>query len=199
MTAAPTGAGRLPPTLVLRPLRWEDFEPLVAIYYELYDERAGGQPVGVSLFHRRPSRADEVDWFAGLYRRVLTDEVVVVIAEVEGRAVGNCTVGPEGPLRQSDVGHIGVLGILVDRRFRGQGVGTALLVRTLEECRGKFEQVRLSVFADNERAIRIYRRLGFVPCGKIPRAIKRGAQYTDEDLMILDLAGWTPPSGSRNH
>ncbi len=199
MPVGPARVPDLPPDLVLRTLHWEDYEPLTKIYYELYDERAEGAPIGIHLFRDRPSKGDEVDWFSRLFRRVLSEEEVVVIAEVGGRAVGNCTVGPAGPLRQSETGHVGLLGILVDRRYRGRGVGTALLVRCLEECRGKFEQVRLSVASSNPEARRIYERVGFEPCGLFPRAIKRGGQYVDEEWMNLDLSRWSPPSESRKH
>ena len=196
MPPAPPG-GSAPasnPAFALRELRWTDFEPLTRTYYELYEERDGGEPIGISLFRDRPAHEDEVTWFAGLFRRVTSGESVVVIADVNGQAVGSCTVGPASPTRASETGHVGVLGILVNRRYRGQGIGEAMMRRTLELCRGQFELVRLSVFADNEGARRLYERLGFVGCGRYPRAIKRGARYVDEDLMILDLAA-PKPSG----
>jgi RimJ/RimL family protein N-acetyltransferase len=182
----------------LREVRWEDFEPLVSTYFELYDERDRGDPIGISLFAERPSRDDEVTWFAGLLRRTHSGETVAVIADVGGRAVGSCTVGPAGPLRASETGHVGVLGILVNQRFRGQGIGESLMVRTLEQCRGKFELVRLSVFADNVGAKRLYERLDFQKCGNIPRAIKRAGQYVDEELMVRDLAVPLPSGGPAN-
>jgi len=182
----------------LRPLRWEDFEALRAVYYELYEERANGEAIGIHLFQDRPSEVDEVSWFTGLFQRVLSGEVVVVIADLGGRAVGSCTVGPAGPLRRSEMGHVGVLGILVDRRYRGQGIGTSMLERCLAECRDKFEVVRLSVFADNEGARRLYERFGFTVCGRIPRAIKRGGRYIDEELMVLDLGHAPTASRPRN-
>jgi len=57
--------------------------------------------------------------------------------------------------------------------------------------------VRLSVFANNVRAKRLYTEFGFRDVGRQPRAIRRGDSYIDEDLMALDLgAGRTrPPSG----
>jgi RimJ/RimL family protein N-acetyltransferase len=188
MADPPRASAKPHESVIVRPLRWSDFEPLVRIYYDLYEERSEGVPIGIHLFHERPSPADEAEWFSGLFRRVLKEEDVVVVAEVEGRPVGQCTIGPVGPTRHSETGHVGILGILVDRQYRGQGIGTALLKRSLEECRGKFELVRLSVFADNDGAKRLYARLGFRPCGTLPRAIKRGNQYIDEDLMFLDLA-----------
>ena len=50
-----------------------------------------------------------------------------------------------------------------------------------------FEVVRLSVFATNPRAQRLYSRFGFVPVGRIPRAIRRGTEYIDEEEMVLLL------------
>ncbi|MGA8664786.1 MAG: GNAT family N-acetyltransferase [Thermoplasmata archaeon] len=182
----------------LRELKESDLEPLTQTYYELYEERDRGEPIGIHLFHQRPSHEDEVTWFAGLFRHVTSNESVVVIADVAGQPVGSCTVGPAGPLRASETGHVGVLGILVNRRFRGRGIGEALMRRTLELCRGQFELVRLSVFADNEGAKRLYSRLGFVACGRIPRAIKRGSRYIDEDLMILDLTAPNPSGRPTN-
>jgi RimJ/RimL family protein N-acetyltransferase len=173
--------------LTHRDLRWSDFDPLVETYFDLYDERERGDPIGITLFAQRPSREDEVAWFSGLYRRVAAGEVVVVVADVGGMPVGSCTVSPDGALRSMESGHVGVLGILVRRQFRGQGVGEALLRRTLERCRGTFELVRLGVFGDNEGAKRLYRRVGFVPCGSYPSGIKRGSKYIDHELMLLDL------------
>ncbi|MGP8071689.1 MAG: N-acetyltransferase family protein [Thermoplasmata archaeon] len=180
-------SGRTKVAFTLRGLKWSDYEPLTATYYELYEERDRGESIGISLFHDRPSPEDEVTWFAGLYRRVSSGDTLIVVADVDGQPVGTCTVGPVGPSRASETGHMGTLGILVNRRFRGRGIGEAMMRQCIELSRGQFELVRLSVFADNEGAKRLYARLGFVPCGRYPRGIKRGTRYVDEDLMILDL------------
>lgn len=155
------------------------------MYYRLYDERDQGLPIGITLFGERPALADEVAWFARVYREVLDGERVVSVGEVDGRVVGNCTIGRMGPGASSEAGHVGVLGILVDAPYRGHGVGTALLHHALGQARQKFEVVRLSVFSINEGAQRLYRRFGFVPCGHVPRAVRRGSQYFDSDEMVL--------------
>ncbi len=177
----------------IRPLRWTDFEEQVRVYYDLYQERDEGIRHGIPLFHQRPTEADEVSWFADLFRRSLTGETIVRVAEAEGRAVGWCTIGPAGPRRESETGHVGVLGIMVARPFRGRGVGERLMRASLEAARGSFEQVRLGVLADNTRALRLYERLGFQVCGRIPRSVKRGDSYEDEVLMILELPTPEPP------
>ena len=51
-----------------------------------------------------------------------------------------------------------------------------------------FTQVELGVFADNERAIGLYRKLGFTEMGRIPKAfcLKDGT-YRDEAQMVKFL------------
>jgi RimJ/RimL family protein N-acetyltransferase len=184
--------------MIARELRWTDFDALVEMYFHLYDERDRGEPIGIHLFHQRPSAVDEIDWFAGLYRRTLAGDCITSVAEEEGRPVGSCTIAPDGGRLDSELGHVGVLGVLVDHRYRGRGAGRAMMIRSLEAARTRFETVRLSVFADNERAKSLYRHLGFVLYGTLPRGVRRGERYFDQEFMFLDLRGWSaPPAPNR--
>ena len=187
----PPGPGS--PSLLLRSVRWTDFDDLRETYYHLYEERDRGEPIGITLFRERPSLADEIDWFSRQYARVLRGDDVWSVAERNGHAGGNCHIGRVGPSSSSEQAHIGVLGILVNADHRGTGVGTALLRHALAEAGGRFEVVRLSVFSINQGAKRLYARFGFVDSGHGPRAIKRGNAYFDEDEMGLLLDA---PSGS---
>jgi ribosomal protein S18 acetylase RimI-like enzyme len=172
----------------LRELRWGDFDSLTESYWELYDERARGEPIGINLFAERPSLEAEAAWFAGLYRRVLNGEEIAVVAEVDGRAVGLCQVRPAFPGGPgSDGGHVGELGILIDHRYRGRGLGRTMILRALELARARYEIVRLWVFSNNEGAKRLYRKLGFEVTGRLPSAVRRGTTYIDEELMYIDL------------
>jgi len=182
----------------LRDLRWEDFDPLTESYWAQYDERARGEPVTISLFAEKPSREEEVGWFAGLFRRVLAGEGVAVVADVDGHAVGLCEIHPTAPGGAgSEGGHVGELGILIDRAHRGQGYGRAMIVAVLARARPRYEIVRLSVVASNERARRLYLGLGFVPFGRLPDGIRRGTRYTDLEMMSVDLRRWRPPPANR--
>jgi RimJ/RimL family protein N-acetyltransferase len=91
---------------------------------------------------------------------------------------------------------VGQLGILVHRDHRGSGVGTALLQRALAEARSKFELVYLSVFSVNSGALRLYQRFGFSVCGHLPRAVKRGGRYFDEERMVLEFEKTPGESGA---
>jgi ribosomal protein S18 acetylase RimI-like enzyme len=173
--------------VTVRELRWSDFDPIRETYLLLYEERETFPDIGIHLFETRPSYADEVGWFADLYRRVIKGDAVVRVAELDGVVVGNCMVGRKGPSATSEIGHVGVLGILVHRDFRGRGAGDALMSATLAACRGVFELVELSVNVTNPRARALYERHGFVPFGRFPGSTKRRGRYVDADLMVLDL------------
>jgi RimJ/RimL family protein N-acetyltransferase len=108
---------------------------------------------------------------------------VNLLAEAAGTIIGN--LGFEsGPHRR--IAHQGVLGIAVMKDWRGQGVGTALLESLVQWAADNplIERISLDVFATNDVAIRLYKRLGFVEAGLKPREIKRGpGQYVDTVSM----------------
>ncbi len=180
----------------VRDVEWSDFPDLLDIYYHLYDERAQGDPIGITLFSERPSHADEIDWFARAYARFERGVDVWSVAESDGRVVGNCTIQRLAPVAGSEQAHIGILGILVHHSHRGQGVGTALLTHALAAARRRFEVVRLSVFSINTGARRLYERFGFVTTGHSPRAVKRDGAYLDEEEMTLVFE--SGPTGAAN-
>ncbi len=77
--------------------------------------------------------------------------------------------------------HRGSFGISVVKDWRGQGIGKAYL-RPLEWATANplIEKVNLGAFATNDRAIRLYKRLGFVEEGCRPKEIKFGpGRYGD--------------------
>ena len=168
----------------IRELRWTDFESLVAGYLPAYDERARGEPIGIVLFDTPPTIAAEMDWFAGMFRRVLDGATIARVADDAGTAVGLCTIERAGPGARTEVAHVGVLGVYVRASHRGRGIGRALIAAVLEAASGTFSVVKLDVFATNPKAQRLYESFGFVECGRLPRAVRRGAAYVESVQMV---------------
>lgn len=169
----------------IRDLQWGDMPALVDNYWSLYDEVQENPDLGIGLFHERPSLSDEAAWFTAMFRRVQDGSSVAGVSEEDGAAVALCCVDRKDPRREE--GHIGILGLLVARAYRRRGIGRAVLSYTIERCRGKFEQIELSVFASNIGAKALYRSLGFHTWGTEPSAILRNGRYTDLEHMVLDL------------
>ena len=85
--------------------------------------------------------------------------------------------------------HRANLGISIQRAFWGNGLGRRMLEIAIAQARANgFEQLELGVFADNPRAIHLYKSVGFRQYGVLPKAFKlKDGTYRDEVLMVRML------------
>lgn len=85
--------------------------------------------------------------------------------------------------------HVAVLGIIIRKKYRNQGLGNELIKYSLVEAekKGK-EKVILSVFATNESAIHLYKNLGFEVVGIRKKHFYMDHRYIDEVLMEIWVA-----------
>lgn len=83
--------------------------------------------------------------------------------------------------------HVGTLGMGVQAEFRGQGLGRALLLKTLEHAlKNEIYRVTLEAREDNVRAIRLYERVGFKHEGRAACALRfEGRFYTGITMALL--------------
>jgi RimJ/RimL family protein N-acetyltransferase len=88
------------------------------------------------------------------------------------------------------------LGMQVDERHRGSGVGTALMEAIVERARrNKAHKITLQVWPHNHPARRLYERFGFVDEGRLRRHYRRNTgELWDAILMGLVLDHDSPGS-----
>lgn len=103
--------------------------------------------------------------------------------------VGNRMVGNAGVTRVRDnlkYRHRANFGISLQEEVCGLGLGTLMLREVLEIVKlTAFEQLELTVFGDNTRAIALYEKVGFVKVGSMPRAYRlKDGSYHDEVQMV---------------
>ena len=81
--------------------------------------------------------------------------------------------------------HSASIGIMVHRDYQGNGIGRKLMETLLDVSDNWLMLVRveLSVFIDNQKAIELYKKLGFEIEGTKRKAGIRGGQYIDEYIM----------------
>jgi len=127
----------------------------------------------------------EEEWIAGFRQR---PHNILLVADLgtpqDPRIVGAVNFSTQPRLR---VRHRGRLGIGVQAGYRGLGVGAALLQTLLDwaTMEPELERIELSVFAHNEGAIRLYRKLGFVEEARLKHAFKLvDGSYYDEIMMV---------------
>ena len=106
----------------------------------------------------------------------------MLVACVDERPVGNIGLVLESNPRRR---HAASIGMGVHDDFAGRGVGEALMRAALDLADNwlNISRVELSVFHDNERAIGLYRRMGFVEEGLYKRYAFREGELVDAVAM----------------
>jgi len=116
----------------------------------------------------------------------LTDNDHMLVAEVEEdgvkRVVGVATLSVN---RSNRVRHSASIGLMVDRDYHRMGIGKALMTNLIDIGDNWLMLIRieLGAFTDNEKAINLYKSLGFEIEGTKKYAIIRNGKYEDEYLM----------------
>jgi RimJ/RimL family protein N-acetyltransferase len=124
------------------------------------------------------SDASEGFWIAELIR---TNDNLALVAEADGVVVGNVLVSID---RSATTEHIGTLAICVAAGWRDVGIGSALVAGAQDWARRMgLRKLALGVFPDNDRAIAVYERAGFVREGLRRMQYRSGDAYRDEVLM----------------
>jgi hypothetical protein len=90
--------------------------------------------------------------------------------------------------RASKGNHVAALGVSVRKEVRGLGVGEAMMRHGIGWARSVgVKKLKLGVFATNERALGLYRKLGFVEEGRMKGEVIIEGKPVDEILMALWL------------
>ena len=116
----------------------------------------------------------------------LTENDHMLVAEVEEdgvkRVVGVASLSVN---KSNRVRHSGSIGLMVNRDYHRMGVGRALMKDLIDIAENWLMLIRieLGAFTDNEKAINLYKSLGFVIEGTKKYAIIRNGKYEDEYLM----------------
>lgn len=84
--------------------------------------------------------------------------------------------------------HVGEIALSVRKKYWHIGVGSAIMEALIELAKeASLKNVELGVYADNERAIALYKRFGFEEIGRHRGRMCVDGEYYDEILMDLHL------------
>jgi RimJ/RimL family protein N-acetyltransferase len=101
-----------------------------------------------------------------------------VVAVAGGRIVGMIHV-------EASRHGFGEFGMLVDRDWRGRGVGSALVNAAVDRARGQgLHKLCLEVFPHNTAAIALYRKCGFTEEGRRVKQYRRASGELWDTIMM---------------
>ncbi len=108
---------------------------------------------------------------------------LLLVAEVGGELAGQLTFR-SGKYRR--IAHVGEMGMSVAARWRGLGIGRALLSHLIQWATEHpvIEKINLRVFSNNDRAITLYRSMAFFEEGRREREIRIHSGVCVDDLSM---------------
>ena len=119
----------------------------------------------------------------GFVRESVATDAVQFLAIDANQVVGWADIFPSWA---HAVAHCGSLGMGVLPAYRGQGIGRQLLQACIAKAWSKgITRIELEVRADNDRAIALYSKLGFVQEARKRQAMRFDGEYFDALLMSL--------------
>ena len=132
------------------------------------------------------TEAPPIDAFKAGVLENLGKGIPQLVALDDARVVGWCQIFPHARPTEA---HCGSLGMGLIKTHRGRGLGAGLLAECLRKAEDfGLERIELEVFSENENAIRLYSKAGFLREGEKIDAVKIDGDYIALVLMakLLD-------------
>ena len=122
-----------------------------------------------------------------LKKKAESENEIELIAEVDGVIAGSAGIMSLGS--KYKIKHRADFGISVDEKYWNLGIGHALFSACLEcAVKAGYEQLELTVVADNEKAVAMYAKAGFTEFGRNPKGLKsRMSGYQEVIYMRKEL------------
>ncbi|MCR4901491.1 MAG: GNAT family N-acetyltransferase [Butyrivibrio sp.] len=166
---------------ILRTIMKEDAEAVLNFRRDV----AGESPFLIRYPYEIENSIDKEKEVIGNYLRA---EHLVMLGIIDGdRVIGLTSVSPVGLAFKTR--HRATAELVVRKEFWNLGLGAHLLDIAVKHAEDfGYERLELNVFADNARALRLYKKKGFIECGQIPQAFKTmDGKYHDEVIMSKNL------------
>lgn len=164
---------------LIRPARLDDAVSLQRFVSALFSEKLG-------VIYKReavPSVHDEKQFIRRLGE---SDNSCLLLAFDENELIGMLDLLAFSEPQRS---HCANFGLSVAKRYRGQGVGRALLETMIQFAKdtNHLKRIELEVFDNNTSAIRLYKNVGFLIEGRKCGAVKVEGGFVDIFNMVLTL------------
>jgi L-amino acid N-acyltransferase YncA len=173
--------------MIIEPVKnISDLLQVANIYEQAYDELINTKNFGDVVRLEKPDSARIHEWSKDLYNKIKNKDIIFNLAKEKNKIIGFCFVRKKD-IPDSEISHIGVVGLRISKNWRNKGIGKKLLSYTINESKDKFEILEASIFTTNKISYNMFKKFGFVVWGIAPKYVKRGKRYIDLKYMSLEL------------
>jgi len=166
--------------IILRHLKKSDKDGVWKNFNEVLEEG-----IYLPVFTPVISAIEKDSWYENIKR----EKELCIVAEnpvlkPSFNIIGQCEISN---LEWEAASHVGRLGIIVAKKYRDMGIGFNLIDVAIRESKklNNKEKIILSCFSSNERAIHLYKKLGFQVVGARKKQFYMISTYYDEILFEL--------------
>ena len=167
-------------TIILRNLKCEDLDDFLDLMNSIANEH------GIHGREKEITREEAADILANTLSKISRGETIHIVAESNSKVLGVCFVNRDQP--PSRCGHSGELGVEIKKEYRNIGMGTELIKAIIVECKKMgLKLLKLAVADTNKVALHVYKKVGFIECGRVPKQFYHQGKYIDCIWMYKEL------------
>lgn len=164
--------------IIIRKANESDAEQIIQHTKKVLEESS--HFLGTSLEEFNPTIEEEKSWLNSHNLQGL-----ILVAEINKTIFGMLNFRLSTSKKFS---HKGSFGMSIQEAYTNKGIGSALIKELIKWAKddGRVEKISLEVFSNNERAIHLYKKLGFTEEGRLNKNAKLGPnEYVDDILMSI--------------
>lgn len=132
------------------------------------------------------SKKDEGQWLDKNLKLIRQKKKIILFVFIDNKLSGVSDI----ELKERVQKHIGLFGITLASETRGQGIGKLLMSLVISESQKKLSGLKMIIldcFSNNEIALKLYRSLGFIECGRLPGGLDYRGSFVDEISMYKPI------------
>ncbi len=145
------------------------------------------EKVHITLQGEQKTFEEEEAWLKTVLKNIEDKKIVMIFTFIENKLAGLSDIVSGSYIKK----YIGGFGIIIDSDFRGEGIGKQIMNVVIDQAVkniANLKIIKLEVFAQNLIARELYKKMGFIEYGLLPKSIFYKNEFVDEVLMYKEVS-----------
>jgi RimJ/RimL family protein N-acetyltransferase len=140
--------------------------------------KASKEKTFITFQGEQQTLSDEQKYLESVVDKIKNNQGVFLLAFDGNKLIGSTDINMMDKTRS----HTGIFGIVIDKDYRGQGIGNIMMKSIIKEGKSKIKNLKivtLDVYAKNFIGQNLYKKMGFIECGRLPNGAKYKGKFDD--------------------